>query len=69
MIFTVIEQYYILVIMIIENELSANHIYSKNSLTSIVLRVIIMMTTAALLATVIKFHVHEVQVCFVIDNF
>ena len=48
--------------MIIENELSANHIYSKNSLTSIVLRVIIMLTTAALLAAVIKFHVHEVQV-------
>lgn len=47
--------------MILENELSAAGVYSKNSLPSLALKGIILLSTAALLALVIKFHVHEVQ--------
>lgn len=50
--------------MVIENELSASHFYEKNSLLRLMLRMLIFLSTLILIVFVIKFHVHEVQVCF-----
>uniref|UniRef100_A0AC35GHM3 Calmodulin-binding domain-containing protein n=1 Tax=Panagrolaimus sp. PS1159 TaxID=55785 RepID=A0AC35GHM3_9BILA len=50
-----------IIVMIIENELSASGIHSKSSITSLTLKGIILISTAVLLGLVIKFHVHEVQ--------
>uniref|UniRef100_A0A7E4VBW9 CaMBD domain-containing protein n=1 Tax=Panagrellus redivivus TaxID=6233 RepID=A0A7E4VBW9_PANRE len=50
-----------IIVMILENELSAGHVYNKNTITSLILKAIILTSTFALIALVIKFHVHEVQ--------
>uniref|UniRef100_A0AC34FLS1 Calmodulin-binding domain-containing protein n=1 Tax=Panagrolaimus sp. ES5 TaxID=591445 RepID=A0AC34FLS1_9BILA len=50
-----------IIVMIIENELSAAEYISKSSITSLTLKGIILISTAVLLALTIKFHVHEVQ--------
>jgi potassium intermediate/small conductance calcium-activated channel subfamily N len=47
--------------MVVENELSAAKIYEKSSLTSIFLKSMILLSTMILLALVVKFHIHEVQ--------
>ncbi|MFH4977713.1 hypothetical protein AB6A40_004422 [Gnathostoma spinigerum] len=50
-----------IVLMVVENELSAAHIYNKGSLLSFTLKSLILVSTIILVGLVIKFHVHEVQ--------
>ncbi|CAD5209103.1 unnamed protein product [Bursaphelenchus xylophilus] len=50
-----------IVMMVIENELSAAHVYEKDSVLSILFKIIIVLSTGILILLVIKFHVHEVQ--------
>ncbi|KAI1704695.1 calcium-activated SK potassium channel domain-containing protein [Ditylenchus destructor] len=50
-----------IVLMIIENELSSAHIYERGSFISVLLRSLILLSTIVLVAMVIKFHIHEVQ--------
>lgn len=47
--------------MVVENELSAANFYEKTSMPSLFLKSAIMLSTLLLVGSVIKFHVHEVQ--------
>ncbi|KAL3997547.1 Calcium-activated SK potassium channel family protein [Acanthocheilonema viteae] len=48
-------------LMIIDSEMSAAKIYQKGSYMSLILKMLILLSTIVLVALVIKFHVHEVQ--------
>ncbi|KHN87393.1 Small conductance calcium-activated potassium channel protein [Toxocara canis] len=47
--------------MVVENELSAAHVYEKASFLNFTLKSFILVSTVILVILVIKFHVHEVQ--------
>lgn len=50
-----------IVLMIVENEMSAAQVYGKGSHMSLILKTLILLSTVILVALVVKFHVHEVQ--------
>ncbi|MCP9262828.1 Small conductance calcium-activated potassium channel protein 1 [Dirofilaria immitis] len=50
-----------IILMIIDNEMNAAEIYHKGSYMNLTLKMLILLSTIILVALVIKFHVHEVQ--------
>ncbi|VDK88757.1 unnamed protein product [Litomosoides sigmodontis] len=48
-------------LMIVDSEMSAAKVYQKGTYTSLILKLLILLSTIVLVALVIKFHVHEVQ--------
>uniref|UniRef100_A0A1I7VN39 EXS domain-containing protein n=1 Tax=Loa loa TaxID=7209 RepID=A0A1I7VN39_LOALO len=55
-------------LMIVDSEMNAAKIYQKGSYTSTILKSLILLSTIVLVALVIKFHVHEVQLFMNANN-